>query len=98
MTRKIYKLNNVTIDSYVNEVYLANEYIHLTKKEFELLRYLVENVNKVCTRDEIISNIWGNEFDGYEQTLDTHIHRIRKKLGSIEINTISKIGYQLIGG
>ncbi len=69
----------------------------LTYKEFELLCLLVENDGTVFTRDQILKQIWGYEFDGESRTVDVHIRTLRTKLGECGdlIETIRGIGYKI---
>ena len=73
--------------------------ITLTYKEFELLSLLLRNKGVVLTRDDILTCIWGYEFDGESRTVDVHIRTLRSKLGSAGrfIETVRGIGYK-IGG
>ena len=73
--------------------------VTLTLKEFELLCFLFKNNGMVLTRDEILSHIWGYEFDGESRTVDVHIRTLRSKLGDAGkyIETVRGIGYK-IGG
>ncbi|MDO4545275.1 MAG: response regulator transcription factor, partial [Bacillota bacterium] len=73
--------------------------VTLTLKEFELLCLLFENEGIVLTRDEILSRVWGYEFDGESRTVDVHIRTLRSKLGDGGkiIETVRGIGYK-IGG
>jgi two-component system alkaline phosphatase synthesis response regulator PhoP len=68
-----------------------------TVKEFELIKFLMENFNKVCKRDEILNKVWGIEFDCESRTIDMHIKTIREKLSGskLEIETIRGVGYIL---
>lgn len=77
----------------------AGKDVALTLKEFELLCLLVQNRGKVFTRDAILRDIWGYEFDGENRTVDVHIRTLRAKLGECGslIETIRGIGYR-IGG
>jgi len=73
--------------------------VELTLKEFELLQYLMENHNKVVTRDELLNHIWGYDYDGETRTLDMHIRTLRQKLGENGgscIRTIRGVGYRFI--
>lgn len=73
--------------------------IELTLKEFDLLQYLMENHNKVVTRDELLNHIWGYDYDGETRTLDMHIRTLRQKLGENGgscIKTVRGVGYRLI--
>ena len=71
----------------------------LTLKEFQLLCYLVKHRGNVMTRDQILQEIWGYEFDGENRTVDVHIRTLRSKLGKAGdlIETVRGIGYR-IGG
>ena len=71
----------------------------LTLKEFQLLCFLVKNQGNVMTRDRILQEIWGYEFDGENRTVDVHIRNLRAKLGKAGdlIETVRGIGYR-IGG
>ena len=73
-------------------LYLNNE-IHLARKEFNLLYYLMTVPGKVFTREEIISTIWNDAIVG-DRTIDVHIRKIREKIGSKHIKTIKGIGYK----
>jgi len=67
--------------------------IILPKKEFELLWLLISRVDKVFTREEIYSNIWGNVIVG-DRTIDVHVRKIREKLNIDNIKTIKGVGYK----
>ena len=71
--------------------------VTLTFKEFELLCYLMENKGMVLTRDQLLSKIWGYDFDGETRTVDVHIRTLRQKIGEASrcIETIRGVGYKL---
>ncbi len=71
--------------------------INLTLKEYELLCMLLENRNKVLTRDQILNKIWGYEFDGESRTVDVHVRTLRTKLGYAGnyIETVRGVGYRI---
>ncbi len=73
--------------------------VELTRKEFELLKYLLENKGIVLTRNQILCKIWGYDFDGETRTVDVHVRTLRQKLGEEGnlIETIRGVGYR-IGG
>ena len=73
--------------------------VTLTFKEFELLCYLMENKGMVLTRDQLLSKIWGYDFDGETRTVDVHVRTLRQKLGECGelIETVRGVGYR-IGG
>lgn len=100
LKRKRKKKNDGPIeigDIHINKsnhklLYLNNE-IHLARKEFNLLYYLMTVPGKVFTREEIISTIWKDAIVG-DRTIDVHIRKIREKIGSQHIKTIKGIGYK----
>lgn len=71
--------------------------IELTFKEYELLKYLVTNVNKVMPREKILSDVWGFDYEGETRTVDMHIKTLRHKLGDagLYIKTVRSVGYKL---
>lgn len=73
--------------------------VELNKKEFDLLVYLVQNVEISLSRDQILENVWGYDYLGTESTVDTHINRLRNKLGdcSVYLKTVRGFGYKFGG-
>ena len=73
------------------------ERVITTPKEFDLLYYLMKNVNLVLTRDQIINTVWNMDYMGDDRTVDTHIKCLRAKLGVYAKNivTVRKVGYKL---
>lgn len=69
--------------------------IELTYKEFDLLRILIENKGCVLSRERLLEVVWGYDFEGNTRTVDTHIQRLRSKLGIDKIKTVYKVGYRL---
>ena len=89
----------LSLNKKTREVYCDGVKVELTLKEFELLQYLMENHNKVVTRDELLNHIWGYDYDGETRTLDMHIRTLRQKLGENGgscIKTIRGVGYRFI--
>lgn len=87
------------INKKTREVTCRKKLVELTLKEFELLLYLMENQSRVVTRDELLNNIWGYEYDGETRTLDMHIRTLRQKLGEEGgscIKTIRGVGYRFV--
>lgn len=70
--------------------------IDLSKKEWELFTLFVSNIGRVYTREDLLNLVWGYDFFGYERTVDTHIKRLRQKLGEAAdyIKTVYKSGYK----
>lgn len=85
------------IDKHV--VIADGKEVALTFKEFELLKYLMENAGIVLTRDKLLEEVWGYEYKGETRTLDVHIRTLRRKLGEAGavIETVRGVGYK-IGG
>ena len=98
-SKDIIHMNNLTLNRKTREVRNEGKIIELTFKEFELLVYLVENSNRVVSRDELLNQIWGYEYDGESRTLDIHIRTLRQKLGNVGadcIKTIRSVGYRFV--
>lgn len=91
-----YIFEDLVVDITAHEVYVSNKRIFLTPKEFELLKYFVENKNIVLTREQLLSTIWGYDFYGDDRTIDTHIKTLRSRLGKYRelIKTVRKVGYK----
>ena len=94
-----YVIGDLTVNQKRHEVLVKGEAVTLTKKEFDMLCYLLENKGMVLTRDQLLNQIWGYDFDGENRTVDVHIRTLRQKLGDCGtyIETIRGIGYK-IGG
>lgn len=71
--------------------------VDLSNKEYELLKYLMEHSGKLCTREELLENIWGYDFEGNERVVDNHIKKLRSKVDKENkyIKTIMKKGYRI---
>jgi DNA-binding response OmpR family regulator len=97
----IIQAGNIRLNRKSFEVEINQETIVLPLKEFELLSLLASRENKVTTRSTLIEQAWGADYEGSEQTLNTHINRIRDRLkkhgATVEIQTIRGIGYKLEG-
>jgi two-component system alkaline phosphatase synthesis response regulator PhoP len=90
----IIRLKNFTIDKDRYVVVKDSTEITLVRKEFELLQFLVSRPDKVVTREEIFTNVWGDDVVVGDRTIDVHIRRIREKLGIDSIKTIKGVGYK----
>lgn len=80
-----------------HEVLENGRKVELTLKEFELLRYLMENSGIVLNRDQLLTRIWGYDFDGETRTVDVHVRTLRQKLGDSGscIETVRGVGYRI---
>lgn len=88
--------SKLSIDEERYVVLCDGKEIILPKKEFELLRLLLSKPGKVFTRDNIFSEVWGNDAVVGERTIDVHIRKLREKIGEEFISTVKGVGYKLI--
>ncbi|MGL5256642.1 MAG: winged helix-turn-helix domain-containing protein [Proteocatella sp.] len=91
-------IGDIKIDFKNYEVRKSGQKLELTLKEYELLKFMVENPNTVITRDQMLDKVWGYDFFGESRTLDVHIRNLRKKIGDENqkiIETVRGIGYKL---
>jgi two-component system response regulator RegX3 len=89
----------VRVDPNQRRVFVRGSEVQLRRKEFELLRLLVENAGRVLTRDVLIDRVWGTDYIGDTKTLDVHVNRIRSRIerdpGNPElITTVRGVGYR----
>ncbi len=97
--RDVLSYQGISVNKKIREVTSFGNRPELTLKEFELLVYLLENQSRVVTRDELLNQVWGYEYDGETRTLDMHIRTLRQKLGEEGgacIKTVRGVGYRLI--
>ncbi|MDF2905728.1 MAG: hypothetical protein K0R34_1049 [Herbinix sp.] len=90
-------IDTLKINPQTREVTNNGVQVELTFKEYELLMYLIEHDVRVVSRDELLNQIWGYEYDGESRTLDIHIRTLRQKLGTIgveHIKTVRSVGYR----
>ena len=93
-TGTVLSLGNINIDPVKFMVTIAGQEVVLAKKEFELLFLLASRPGRVFLRNEILSQIWGNEVIVGDRTIDVHIRKIRQKLGVDCITTVKGVGYK----
>ncbi|MBQ2372532.1 MAG: response regulator transcription factor [Bacteroidales bacterium] len=92
------KHNRLAVDGLILDMDLktcsvdGNE-VNLTKKEFELLAFLISNKGKICSRDQILSNVWSDEVIVLDRTIDVNITRIRQKIGEYGACIITRAGF-----
>ncbi len=86
---------DIRINFNDKKVYRNNEILNLTKIEFDLLSCFVKNKGIILSRDKIISLVWGIDYEVDYRTVDTHIRRLRAKIGENSIKTYRGIGYSL---
>jgi len=90
------KQETITIDNNRHSVIIKGKSTILPKKEFDLLKLLLSNPNKVFKREYILKKVWGKGVIVVDRTIDVHIRKLRKKIGSNYIKTIKGVGYQFI--
>ena len=94
----ILKAGRLTLDRNKYEVHFDDTLVTLTKKEFELLAYLMTNKNLVLSREQIVENVWGYEYEAETNVTDVYIRYLRSKIdevfGTHYIKTVRGIGYQ----
>lgn len=92
----IIKQSDLTIDKEKYQVKKGEKELILPKKEFELLLLLISKPDKVFTRDEIFSRVWGEDIVVGDRTIDVHIRKLREKIGGEHIKTIKGVGYKYV--
>ena len=87
---------NLVIDYLGHVVYINDQKLPLTPKEYELLVYFVKNKNIALTREQLLSNVWGYDFFGDDRTIDTHVKMLRNNLKEYRdlITTVRSVGYK----
>jgi DNA-binding response OmpR family regulator len=95
-TNKVYVYEGLKIDYSARIVYVNDERLDMTPKEYDLLTYLIKNENMAIKREELLSKVWGYDFFGDDRTLDTHMKLLRRKLGEYGKNiiTLRGVGYR----
>lgn len=96
----IQKTNRIQYETYEIDVDKRlvienNREINLTSLEFDLLLMFVKNINKSFSREEIIKNVWGDDYFGSDRVVDDLVRRVRKKMPKIKLKTIYGFGYRL---
>ena len=98
---QLIRCGDLTIDQAGYKVFIGTRPIDLTYKEYELLRFLALNQDKVCTRETLLQRVWGYDFYGGARTVDVHIRRLRSKIEdhtNSYIETVRNVGYRLHAG
>ena len=92
---KTLKLDELVINNEKHEVTVEGKIIELTYKEYELLSFFMVNKGIVLSRDTIMDNVWGVDYEGESRTIDMHVKTLRQKLGDYgsRIKTIRNVGY-----
>ena len=94
----VFKLDDLRVEFKSRKVFLKDELVECTIKEYELLETLIKNRNVALSREKLLELVWGYDYEGETRTVDIHIQRIRKKFHlEKRISTVYKIGYRLEG-
>jgi len=92
--KSVVEVNNLIIDENRYVIIKEGNEMTLPKKEFKLLKLLASSPNKVFSRDEIFSRVWGDDVIVGDRTIDVHVRKIREKIGLENIKTIKGVGYK----
>ena len=97
-----YEFGNVSVDFRKSEVILSGKLVDVSAREFQLLRYFIENRESLLSRDELLNNVWGYDVTPSTRTVDVHIARLRQKIETnpkypVHILTVHGMGYKFIG-
>lgn len=88
-------IDDLEVDPRTRRVTRAGVVVHLTPTEFELLAFLAGSPERVFTREELLSHVWGYEITSGARTVDSHVRALRRKLGNELIRTVHGVGYAL---
>ena len=92
-------VGGICLSPITGKVTLNGENLELTRREYQLLRYLLEHKNQLVSRNTLLDEVWGFDFTGSDRVVDNHIQKLRKRLGSEakRIKTVIGMGYRLEG-
>ncbi|MCR4624583.1 MAG: response regulator transcription factor [Lachnospiraceae bacterium] len=90
------EIGGIKLDKQAHEVYVDGKLIELSLKEFELLEYFIQNKGVALSRDKILNNVWNYDYFGDARTIDTHVKKLRSKMGEKGdlIKTVWGMGYK----
>jgi two-component system phosphate regulon response regulator PhoB len=94
--KQVLRKDGLSVDLDAHRAEAQGEELSLTATEFKLLAELFKSQGRVLTRDQLLNTVWGYEFEGYARTVDTHVRRLRQKLGpySALVETVRGVGYR----
>ena len=94
-----YQIADLTLNTKSHQVTRNNENVQLTRREYDLLLFFLQNIGKVFTRDELLDNVWGEDFLGQQNVVDVYVGYLRNKVDGKNdkplIQTIRGVGYSL---
>ncbi|MBN2735337.1 MAG: response regulator transcription factor [Spirochaetales bacterium] len=93
-----YSNQELMVNKQGHSVQINGKQVELRPKEYELLVYLIDNNGIALSRDKILQDVWKYDYNGYQRTVDSHIKKIRKKMGGLRecIQTVRNYGYKFI--
>ncbi len=97
VSEEVIKAGDISVDKSAHQVFVGDEKVDLSIKEFELLCYFLENKGIALSREKILSSVWDYDYFGEARTIDTHVKKLRAKLGPKAgdmIKTIWGMGYK----
>ena len=91
-------VGDLVVDAARREVTVGERQVDLRAKEFDLLLHLARHRGLVRTREQLLSQVWGYDFEGQTRTVDVHVAHLRKKIagGTVRIETVTGVGYKLV--
>jgi len=87
---------DVSLDFRTFEASKKGEALDLTPREFRMLRYFLDHAEQVVTRDALLNSVWGYDNSALTRTVDTHIARLRQKIGAEHLVTVHRVGYKFV--
>lgn len=92
----VIRFGGLVVDDKAHDVFVDDERVELTPKEYDLLKYLVSNSNIALSREQLLTNVWGYDYYGDDRTIDTHVKTLRNNLGRYRdcIVTVRGVGYK----
>ncbi|MFL9650163.1 MULTISPECIES: response regulator transcription factor [Exiguobacterium] len=97
-SERVLSYEGLTVDVNRHEVVCEGQKVDLTRREFDLLVYLLEHPERVLTRDQLVEHVWGFDYYGDTNVVDVYVRYVRKKLGGSWIQTVRGVGYMLKRG
>ena len=96
-TEEILTSGGLSLNKTRHQVLVEGREVVLTRKEFELLQLLAGQPGRIFTREDLLTRVWGYDFDGVTRTIDVHLRTLRQKLGSAgsRVETVRGVGYRL---
>jgi two-component system OmpR family response regulator len=95
--RRLLKIGDVTLDLSRHTLWMSDRQVALPPREFLLLRHLMDRAGEVCTREQLLADVWGYDFDPGSNVIDVYISRLRNKLPATLIETVRSVGYCFLG-